>query len=369
MSSKNTDIYIRWAEPIIIICVWLLVLVSPILFLRESDYIQWQKVIEAWFMLLPFLVLFLINHFLLVPLFLFRNKKSIYFISAIAIIGLLLLNSLLMDRKGPPRENLPPHLHDQPFPPRPREDANNLQDNNRPPLPKPDRFPPFMNIMLISILMIGFDTGLRVSVKWYQLGKEKADLEKENVKNELAFLRNQISPHFFMNTLNNIHALVDVDTEQAKDAIIRLSKLMRQLLYESETDRVALKKELDFLQSYVNLMSLRFTDKVKVTMNIPKEVPDTTIPPSLYISLIENAFKHGVSYSAVSFIDIDFLMNNKILEFTVKNSKHKQVQLEEYSGIGIENTRKRLDLLYDKTYDLSVVDNDEMFQVKLNIPI
>ncbi len=144
-------------------------------------------------------------------------------------------------------------------------------------------------------------------VRWSKLEQEKTLLEKENVQNQLAFLRNQVSPHFFMNTLNNIHALIDVDTEEAKEAIIKLSKLMRHLLYDSQAELVPLAKEMEFIQSYINLMKLRFSEKVKINLSIPDQLPDKSIPPFLFTSFVENAFKHGISYQNSSFIDIVFL--------------------------------------------------------------
>jgi LytS/YehU family sensor histidine kinase len=233
--------------------------------------------------------------------------------------------------------------------------------------PKP--IPPFANFLILSILIVGFDTGLRSNIRWIEVENEKVRLEKENVATQLVLLRNQVSPHFLMNTLNNIHSLVDINKVEAKEAIIKLSKLMRYLLYETETEKTTLKKEVEFLESYINLMKLRFNEKVKIILNLPVTIPEKKIPPFIFTSLIENAFKHGISYKDESFISIDLITGEDRLLLIVKNSKNDNKQIEEFSGIGIENTRKRLELLYGSTYHLDIINNNSLFTVTLSIPI
>jgi len=218
-------------------------------------------------------------------------------------------------------------------------------------------------------LVIGFDTGLRMISRWSKLEQEKTLLEKENVQNQLAFLRNQVSPHFFMNTLNNIHSLIDIDAGEAKDSIIKLSKLMRHLLYESEAEQTPLKKEVEFIRSYINLMKLRFTDKVEIEVAIPENLPDKTIPPLLFTSLIENAFKHGISYKHPSFIRINLSVADGRLNFDIANSKQVKDVNDSTQGIGLKNTRQRLDLLYAGDYAFDISENENEFVVKLSLPI
>ena len=118
-------------------------------------------------------------------------------------------------------------------------------------------------------------------------------LEKENLNQQLEYLKYQINPHFFMNTLNNIHALVDIDPEKAKTTIVELSKMMRYLLYEGNNSLIPLHREVEFLRNYITLMKLRYTDKVKIDTDIPVSLPDRRLPPLLLITFVENAFKHG----------------------------------------------------------------------------
>lgn len=218
-------------------------------------------------------------------------------------------------------------------------------------------------------MIVGFDTGLKLSVKWVQSEQKRMNAEKENVESQLAFLRNQVSPHFFMNTLNNIHSLIDFDKEQAKESIIQLSKLMRHLLYDSEIEKIPLQKEMSFIRNYVELMKLRFSEKVIINLDIPEKLPNKSIPPLLFTSYVENAFKHGVSYKYISFINISFSFTEDELTFDISNSQTPNEHVEEPSGIGIANSRKRLDLIYGTNYTLEIDDNKTEYSVHLNLPI
>lgn len=233
----------------------------------------------------------------------------------------------------------------------------------------PRQLPPLVSFIVVSVLVIGFDTGLQISVRWAQSEQLRVQAEKENVENQLVFLRNQVSPHFFMNTLNNIHALIDINTAEAKESIIKLSRLMRHLLYDSEVELIPLKKEVEFIQNYVELMQLRYSDKVRIDLQIPGQLPDTTIPPLLYTSFVENAFKHGISYQESSYITISISYEAEKLVFDIKNSNPRLQREEESSGIGIENSRKRLDLLYGNRYSLDIKDGKDEFSVNLTIPV
>ena len=355
-------------EPFIIIAFWALLFTSPLLFGRFEDVIDWTHIFTVWLNYLPLLGLFLVNRFILLPKLFFKSKRTIYFVmTSVIIICITLAIYTFDDKKGKPilpphnveriRENQPPAFQDRNFPP-PQMNPNRN--------PKP--IPLYANFLILAVLLVGFDAGLQISMRWANLEQEKFKLQKESVENQLAFLKNQVSPHFFMNTLNNIHALVDIDSEEAKQSIIKLSNLMRHLLYDSEEKLTPIKKEVSFIQSYIELMRLRFTDKVHIDVDIPEEIPDKSIPPLLFTSLLENAFKHGISYSHNSFIKIIMSFTKNQLNFKIENSNHKK-DTGTASGIGIENTRKRLDLLYKKEYDLSISDTKEKYIANLNIPL
>ena len=181
-------------------------------------------------------------------------------------------------------------------------------------------------------------------------------------------LQNQINPHFFMNTLNNIHALVDMDAGKAKRTIVELSKLMRYVLYEASNRTILLSREIQFLDNYIALMKLRYTGRVRIECCMPDEVPEVQIPPLLFISFVENAFKHGVSYQEESFIWVFMSVEDGRLAFRCSNSNHGR-SVEQHHGIGLENIRKRLRLLFGQDYTLSINERDDSFNVLLIIPL
>lgn len=365
-------------EAIIIVFFWVILLISPLLFGQFEDEIDWNQVFIVWKNNIPLLLLFALNRFWLVPYILLKNKRLSYFVLVLGSIFIINLGTFLWFTHSQPNEPLPyrleqgppPDFHSNPPPPASMENPNFRRNTRRPPVPTPNRIPAYMNLLILSILVIGFDTGLRTSFELSKTEQEKAQLSKEKVESQLAFLRNQISPHFFMNTLNNIHALVDINTEEAKTAIIKLSQLMDYMLYETEAPEVPLSKEIELISSFVDLMRLRYTDEVKIQFDAPATIPPISIPPLLTISFIENAFKYGVSYEAESFIHIKIESEEKSLFFKIQNSKHEGKEIRKNSGIGIQNTQNRLSLIYGTQFELNLIDSDpNLFEVNLKIPI
>jgi LytS/YehU family sensor histidine kinase len=171
-----------------------------------------------------------------------------------------------------------------------------------------------------------------------------------------------------MNTLNNIHALVDIDPEQAKRTIVELSKLMRYVLYEADKKLISLQREIDFINHYIALMRIRYTDKVKITTDMPQGVSNIEIPPLLFILFVENAFKHGVSYQKDSFIDISIKVENDRIHFRCLNSKHDSEVMEEAGGIGLTNARKRLELIYGNDFTFEIMNEPLTYEVNLELP-
>jgi len=364
----------KTTEILIISVVWIVLIAAPVLFNDSLNGITWESFSTPLETLIPLLVVFLINRFLLVPGFLFRRKKVHYVCAAFILIAIvtgasfLFSNQMQVGQFQPPPPPPPITMSTHQPPPSFSTPSSSFKQN--PPLhPRP--IPLFMNVLIFSVLLVGFDTGLRVAVRLTKSEQEKAILEKEHIETQLTMLRNQVSPHFFMNTLNNIHALIDINTTEAKDAVIRLSNLMRYLLYESTSGKTSLKSELEFVESYIDLMKLRYTNDVRIILNVPGKVPDKMIPPFLFTALIENAFKHGISYKTKSYIFIDFIIDDNQLVMRVKNSIVPQESETEGSpsGIGLTNTRKRLDLQFGHHYRLDVLNNGTEFNVNLSIPI
>ena len=339
--------------------IWVLVLISPYLrYMQDIGPNSWNRMIGDWTNLFLLLFVFLINLFVLVPGLLFRNKRTQYLIVVIAMIFIVAtINLIIHPFSGPP-----PHPGATIQPP-------DFQTES--PFDLQSLLGSFLNNLITALLIIGSSTALELEYKWVSEQKLRKDAEKEQLKTSLALLRNQVSPHFFMNTLNNIHTLVEINADKAQDAIERLSTLMRYLLYDSAQNTVELKKEIEFIKSFIALMQLRHSDEVGVTVILPEHIPDTQIPPMLFISLIENAFKHGVSYPLKSYIQFELRINETSLNCNIKNSKHKVTTnyMGEYSGIGLENIKKSLKLLYEDDFRLDILDKENEFEVNLTIPI
>ncbi|WP_299781898.1 sensor histidine kinase [uncultured Formosa sp.] len=347
---------------------WILLFILPLIYQWINNAsIQWRLIFNIWIDYLPLLIIFSINRFFLIPFFLFRNKKFIYLISVIVVIAFTVLGSVTIRKELLSQNAALEHRQTSlQFP----DSSKIIAQQGELSRPSPVAiYPPYVNLILLSILLVGFDTGMKLSVKWAETQQQKAEVEKENIKNELAFLRNQVSPHFLMNTLNNIHALIDFDTKEAKRSIAKLSTLMRHLLYESNDKPIALTKEIKFIESYVELMKLRFCEEVTIQLNLPENLPNISIPTLLFTNILENAFKYGVSYEHESFIYINLFIHKNELEFTIKNSLHKKFKTEESSGIGIENTKKRLKLLYNNNYTFTCAENGNVFSSTIKIPI
>jgi two-component sensor histidine kinase len=370
--------------------VWILIFAIPLLFGKFRFGIVWSHIFKIWIEYGFLFIVFLINRFLLFPILFLKGRRTLYFLSVVAALVLLVYTSYIF---GTSDNNLVQEQHpisqnrDMPFPPPggpppdhhysddvPEGDPfrnNNAPADQTPPSDSGENaIPPFANLLILGILIIGFDTGLIFSVKWLKAEQNKLILEKENMENKMAFLQNQISPHFFMNTLNNIHALVDINTDEAKEAIIRLSQMMAYMLYESQTDKISLQKEIEFIKSYVELMRLRFTDDIDIKLDIDEDLPRVSIPPLLTISFIENAFKHGISYEETSFVHIVYRFANDKITFEVSNTNHSKKDKSENSGIGLQNAKNRLALIYKDNYKLDIDQfSGKIFTVKLNLPL
>jgi two-component system LytT family sensor kinase len=227
----------------------------------------------------------------------------------------------------------------------------------------------FFNHVIASLLISGFAMGLGVMDKLKQNEKKQKEMEKEKLHSELAFLKNQVSPHFFFNTLNNIYSLIGIDGPTAQESVLKLSKLMRYLLYESEHGETMMSHEIDFMNNYIDLMKLRLSPRVELEIDFPKEFSDFSIPPLLFVPFIENAFKHGITSRDRSFIIISMKIGDGQIIFSTENSIGKSSQSGDmqHSGIGLDNVRKRLALLFPGKHELKIESGETSFKVELLI--
>ena len=227
------------------------------------------------------------------------------------------------------------------------------------PIPGPQRIPDALDDFLSFIrdsvnfcIFATVATCISLSQRWYWAEKARKDADAARVNAELSSLRSQINPHFLLNTLNNIYALAAIDYTKAQDAIQQLSKLFRHMLYDNQQSDVELKNEIQFLENYVNLMKIRLPMNVEVKFETKVADPEVRVAPLLFISLVENAFKHGVSPSEPSFVHIRLTAEDDKLECLIENSNHPKTEKDRSGhGLGLQQVQHRLDLSYYEQYE------------------
>ena len=228
--------------------------------------------------------------------------------------------------------------------------------------------------MLITLLVLGIATAFTVVQHWQREAQLRERLDQQRTEAELALLKAQINPHFFFNTLNNIYSLTLIDGERARAALHRLSRMMRYVLYDTAAGHAQLSQEVAFIQDYITLMQLRLTDRVQVVFEHPEPVREVLIAPMILLPFVENAFKHGVAATQASRIIITLKQPaaNR-LEIEVRNTlvPKTSTDLAGSNGIGLVNTRRRLDLLYPGRYSLNVTERtpENEFDVQLALQV
>lgn len=343
---------------------WIFILVIPITLMDAEEPVRWERLFTNWIRFVPFFLLFLGNNFLLLPKLFFRRRRKSYLaglllafvITTYLFDGTKRLNRYLMGNHFPDRTELlqPPA-------------KGNLE--NGPAFRRIWNEMVYENQLLFAVLIVVFN----MLLKGYFIQQKKLKAQEEGMKAslqlELDFLKQQISPHFFMNTLNNIHVLVDHNPVLAKESILSLSRLMRHLLYDTKHRLVPLRAEMNFIQNYIELMRMRFPEDILIECHIPTEDCNRMIPPLLFISLIENAFKHGISMCEQSYIKIYFKYPDaNHLQCRIVNSNHAK-RGTGHEGIGLKNTVKRLELEYHDDYHLEINPTEKEYVVCLTVPL
>jgi hypothetical protein len=224
----------------------------------------------------------------------------------------------------------------------------------------------FISAGLTSIFFLFLSTALKFSVDWFLNERIQRDLENQRLIAELAFLKSQINPHFLFNSLNSIYSLAYQKSDTTPEAILKLSEIMRYMLYESNDNKVDLEKELQYLQNYIDLQKIRFGNKAFVDFKITGEVGSQKIVPLLLIAFIENAFKHGVANDASSPICLRINLDGTRLHFFMENKKHT-LNRDNEGGIGLNNVKRRLDLLYPGKYTLTIQDEPNIYTCELSL--
>ena len=327
-----------------VVC-WILVALPSVMFV--PTHVEQTLGISLIRLCLPLLlcVAFYLNYFWLVPrYFLQRNVKvyvcvniAIVAVSAFCMDGLVGLLHFVEMKAGfvphPPREHVS--------------------------LIAMFAFRVLKNVMPFALSVL-LATLLRMALRWQKTEAARKEMEMQKTEAELKNLQNQINPHFLLNTLNNIYALISFDCDKAQKAVLSLSALLRQMLYGGRSSSISLSDDVEFIRNYVELMKLRLSKNVRIDFDV--RVPaerEVRVAPFIFISLVENAFKHGVSPTEPSFISISMVSDGDKIECEIKNSNHPKTSSDKSGhGIGLEQVARRLDLAYAGRYEwLRGVDN------------
>ena len=221
-----------------------------------------------------------------------------------------------------------------------------------------------------SLFIVIFVGMLRFAKDWFEFEARRKELENENLTAELNFLKEQINPHFLFNTLNNLYYLAFTQSPNTTEVIAKLSQMMRYMIYDSNYPKVPLAKEIEYMQNYISLERLRLNDSIPIQLEIHGNVEEVRIAPLIFITFLENAFKHGVSNNnPKAWVNVSIRLEGGQCIYKVENSKippaHKT--MEEKSGIGLQNVKRRLELSYPGKYQLQVDDQPDRYAIQLNL--
>ena len=234
-------------------------------------------------------------------------------------------------------------------------------------------FPGFQMIrtgipVLVSITFFLLGGIIRIIINYYKKAQDSKEREVERVNFELKYLKSQLSPHFLFNSLNSIYSLVRSKSDNAPEAVLQLSGLMRYMLYEANQDYVPLQREMDYISDYISLQKLRLSNTNGVKLKIEGDAEGKSIYPLLLISYVENAFKYGVDNSGITRVVTHIHIYDRTLSFSVRNAKGlKKNEKKESSGIGLQNIKERLELLYKNSYDLKIRNEKDFYEANLNL--
>ncbi len=228
-----------------------------------------------------------------------------------------------------------------------------------------------LRAMVRSNSVFVFAAGLKILQHWYQMEKEATQLQHEKTNAELRFLKSQIQPHFFFNTLNTLYGLTLNNSKKAPELVLKLAELMRYMLYKTTADEVSLQEEVTYLENYIELEKMRFGQRFHIQFSKKGNINGAMLPPMLLLPFVENAFKHSLDEEENSaFIALDMEVREANLTFKIENSIAPSVnKLEKGGGIGLENVKKRLALLFPNAHHLKILEENGMYLVRLQIPL
>jgi hypothetical protein len=320
---------------VIHIIAWSIILSVPFFFTgRETQELTFLSYVRKEVVPISLMIVFYVNYLFLIDEYLFTKHTGRFILYNAVIIIVLLISVHYIFRLLPPPEmghRPPPRMGYRDF----KEEIAFFSYN-----------------LAIYMLVTGLSVAIKMTAQWYKTQQENTEISQERIKAEIQNLKSQLNPHFLFNTLNNIYSLIAISQERAQGAVLDLSKLLRYVLYESSQPLVPLEKEVEFIKNYVELMKIRLSKNVELKTDINIKDKNLMIAPLLFISPIENAFKHGVSNNTSSFINIVISQSDNKLVCLIQNSyfPKRDESDKSGSGIGLQNLQRRLALLYNGHY-------------------
>lgn len=335
------------------VIIWGVILFFPLIFIYSEGERNIIRYLDFSLPIIFLVIVFYTNYFLIISRYLFNKKIWQFFLANLLLFAVCIF---LMD-------SIKEYYFAEYF-------AKLEIQKHLPPHGKMKEILFFRDIFSMT-MTVGLATAIKMTTQWYQSQSEQKELEKLHIESELTNLKHQLNPHFLFNTLNNIYSLISINQQHAQDAVHQLSNLIRYVLYESDHPKVPLSKDLAFTANYIQLMSLRLPSHVVLRTELMKPDEGIEIAPLLFISLVENAFKHGVSPTIPSYITISIKMKGlNELECLVENSNFPKPESDKSgSGIGLINLRKRLKLIYPSSFELMVEEKGESYISTLNLKL
>ena len=300
----------------------------------HTPQLAWESLTVSAYWLAPAIVVYLLNFYLCVPLLWFRHRRWQFVVTDTILIVFSNSHMLFKDFQTLPEGTLAG----------------------------------YSSFLIFSLLVNLMAIGIAISIRYVMRQGEK---KQKEVEAELAWLKNQINPHFLFNTLNNISSLTQIDADKAQDTLMQLSDLLRYAMYETNKPKVPLEGEVEFMRNYIELMKLRCNEMTRVNSQFTIQNSQLEVAPLLFISLIENAFKHGMNSNAPATIDISLIQEDGTLVFNCDNTNNpKPTKDRSGSGIGLENTRRRMNLLYQGRYQWEqTITPDNIYHVKITLQL
>jgi sensor histidine kinase YesM len=231
----------------------------------------------------------------------------------------------------------------------------------------------FLDIAKYFLVFLSLTTLLKLSKAWFEVAearKKLAESQKQKIENELLALKSQVNPHFMFNSLNNIYSLALKKSDQAPGAIIKLGDILRYVIYDAQEENVTIGKELKLINDYIDLQKIRLRN-AKVQLDVSGLREDLEIAPLLFLPLVENGFKHGIKGDLKGWLNISFRQEGEFLYFVAENNtgSTEKIEKKKYTGIGVENVRRRLEISYPGKHEFHIFDNGESYRVELKIKL